>query len=304
MRKQTWTIIAIVLLLAITTTACGSNDGNGSAASGTIKIGTQTYSEPKILAAMYKALIEDRTDIKVDIVPDLAASAIVIKSMKSNDIQMATLYSGEIFNDYFDIEDTKDRAQVLKQAQDGFDKNYGFKWYDSYGFENTYALAVRKDVAEANQLQSISDLGKAAKDMKVGVDTTWLERENDGYKAFSDHYGFSFSKTYPMEISLVYKAAADKEVDVVLAYTTDAGLKQYDLQTLTDDKQFFPPYDASPVLRNDTLEKYPELDEVISLLVGKIDAATMTALNYEVDVNKRTPEDVAVEFLKGQGLLK
>ena len=304
MRKQTWTIIAIVLLLAITTTACGSNDGNGSAASGTIKIGTQTYSEPKILAAMYKALIEDRTDIKVDIVPDLAASAIVIKSMKSNDIQMATLYSGEIFNDYFDIEDTKDRAQVLKQAQEGFDKNYGFKWYDSYGFENTYALAVRKDVAEANQLQSISDLGKAAKDMKVGVDTTWLERENDGYKAFSDHYGFSFSKTYPMEISLVYKAAADKEVDVVLAYTTDAGLKQYDLQTLTDDKQFFPPYDASPVLRNDTLEKYPELNDVITLLVGKIDAATMTALNYEVDVNKRTPEDGAVEFLKGQGLLK
>ncbi|MBB6635246.1 glycine betaine ABC transporter substrate-binding protein [Cohnella thailandensis] len=304
MRKQTWTIFAIVLLLAITTTACGSNDGNGSAASGTIKIGTQTYSEPKILAAMYKALIEDRTDIKVDIVPDLAASAIVIKSMKSNDIQMATLYSGEIFNDYFDIEDTKDRAQVLKQAQEGFDKNYGFKWYDSYGFENTYALAVRKDVAEANQLQSVSDLGKVAKDMKVGVDTTWLERENDGYGAFTDHYGFSFSKTYPMEISLVYKAAADKEVDVVLAYTTDAGLKQYDLQTLTDDKQFFPPYDASPVLRNDTLEKYPELDEVIPLLVGKIDAATMTALNYEVDVNKRTPEDVAVEFLKGQGLLK
>ncbi|THF73711.1 glycine betaine ABC transporter substrate-binding protein [Cohnella fermenti] len=303
MSKKIFSTVALVLILASIATACGGGN-SGKASSGTIKIGAQTYSEPKILAAMYKALIEDRTDVNVEIVPDLTASSIVIKSMKSGDIQMATLYSGEIFNGYFDIEDTKDRASVLKQAQEGFDKNYGFKWYDSYGFENTYALAVRKELAEEHGLKTVSDLASLAGSMKVGVDTTWLERENDGYDAFTKHYGFSFSKTYPMEISLVYKAAADKEVDVVLAYTTDAGLKQYDLQTLEDDKQFFPPYDASPVLSQDTLEKYPELDEVVSLLVGKLDAATMGSLNYEVDVNKRTPEDVAVEYLKAQGLLE
>ncbi|CAM3900880.1 glycine betaine ABC transporter substrate-binding protein [Cohnella lubricantis] len=303
MRKQLFIVAAIVLMLSVVVTACGGKNG-GSAASGSIKIGTQTYTEPKILAEMYKALIEDQTDVKVDIVPDLAASPIVIQSMKAGDIQMATLYSGEIFNGYFDIEDTKDRAEVLKQAQEGFDKTYGFKWFDGLGFENTYAFTVRKEVADENGLKSVSDLKDLAGDMRIGVDTTWLERENDGYNAFTDVYGFKFAKTFPMEISLVYKAVADKEVDVVLAYTTDPGIKQYNLQTLADDKQFFPPYDASPVVRNDTLEKYPGIEDAISPLIGKIDAETMTSLNYEVDVNKRTPQEVAVEYLQKQGLLK
>lgn len=303
MRKKGIFIVAMVLLLSVIAAGCGEKEG-GKAASGSIKIGTQTYSEPKILAEMYKALIEDRTDVKVEIVPDLAASPIVIKSMKSNDIQMATLYSGEIFNGYFDIEDTKDRAEVLRQAQEGFDKSHGFKWFDGYGFENTYAFTVRKEVADENHLTKVSDLKDLAKEMKIGVDTTWLERDNDGYKAFTKAYGFSFDKTFPMEISLVYKAVADKEVDVVLAYTTDPGIKEYKLQTLEDDKQFFPPYDASPVVRKDTLEQYPELNDVVPLLIGKIDAATMTGLNYEVDVNKRSPREVAAEFLKEQGLLK
>jgi osmoprotectant transport system substrate-binding protein len=300
-RRTSWTA-AVLITISTVLAACGSSPGG--AASGTIKIGTQTYSEPKIIAEMYKALIEDRTDLKVDIVPDLAASPIVIKSMDKNDVQMATLYTGEIFNGYFDIEDTKDRAEVLKQAQEGFDKKYGFKWFDPYGFENTYAFAVRKDVADQNGLKNVSDLKDLAKDMRIGVDTTWLERENDGYRAFTRTYGFEFAKTFPMEISLVYQAVADKKVDVVLAYTTDPGIKQYNLQTLADDKQFFPPYDASPVVRKDTLEKYPALNEIVPLLIGQIDAATMTGLNFEVDVNKRSPRDVAVEFLRSKGLLK
>lgn len=302
MRKQSFIAAAFILMLSIVVSACGEKS-SGSAASGTIKIGTQTYTEPKILAEMYKALIEKKTDAKVEIVPDLAASPIVIKSMKANDIQMATLYSGEIFNDYFDIEDTKDRAEVLKQAQEGFDKNYGFKWFDPLGFENTYAFTVRKEVADEHNLKTVSDLKALAGDMKIGVDTTWLERDNDGYDAFTKAYGFKFAKTFPMEISLVYKAVADKDVDVVLAYTTDPGIKQYNLQTLKDDKQFFPPYDASPVVRKDTLEKYPGIADAISPLIGKIDAETMTSLNYEVDVNKRSPHDVAVEYLQKQGLL-
>jgi osmoprotectant transport system substrate-binding protein len=293
-----------VLTLSLALSACGGQGGSADSAPKTLTIGTQTYTEPKILAEMYKALIEDRTDVGVKILPDLAASPIVIKAMKSNEIQMATLYSGEIFNGYFEIEDTKDRAEVLKQAQEGFDKNYGFRWFDSYGFENTYAFTVRKELAEQYNLKTVSDLQAHANDLKLGVDTTWLERDNDGYRAFSKLYGFKFGETFPMEISLVYQAVADSKVDVVLAYTTDPGIKQYDLQTLKDDKQFFPPYDASPVIRKETLEQMPELNDVIPLLAGKIDAETMTGLNYEVDVNKRNPHEVAVEYLKNNGLLK
>ncbi|MEK4248005.1 glycine betaine ABC transporter substrate-binding protein [Paenibacillus sp. FSL W7-1287] len=297
-RKGLKLITAITLLATVVLSGC-SNGGSQK-----ITIGTQTYSEPKIIAEMYKALIEENTDITVDIVADLAASPIVIQSMDKNDIQMATLYSGEIFNNYFEIEDTKDRQEVLRQAQQGFDENYNFKWFDGFGFENTYAFTVRKELADEYQLTKVSDLKNYADTMKLGVDTTWLERDNDGYRPFQEHYGITFNDVFPMEISLVYQAVADEQVDVVLAYTTDPGIKEFNLQTLEDDLQFFPPFDASPVLRKDTLEKHPELEEIVMTLVGKIDAATMTSLNYEVDVNKRSPKEVAVEFLKENNLLK
>jgi osmoprotectant transport system substrate-binding protein len=296
MRKGIFGIMGLLLSLSVFLSGCGK--GN------TIKIGTQSYTEPKIIAEMYKALVEDRTDLKVEVKPDLSASPVVIKAMKNKEIDMATLYTGEIFNGYFDIEQTKDRAKVLQQAQTGFDKNYDFKWFDPYGFENTYAFTVRKDLAEQHHLEKISDLTNEAKNMKVGVDTTWLERGNDGYKAFSKQYGLSFGQTLPMEIGLVYEAVANKKVDIVLAYSTDARIKQFDLKSLQDDKHFFPPYDASPVVRKETLQKYPKLNDVVQLLVGKINADTMIGLNYEVDVKKRSEKDVAVDFLKKAGLLK
>ncbi|MCY9694179.1 glycine betaine ABC transporter substrate-binding protein [Paenibacillus alginolyticus] len=296
MRKGILGLMGLLLSISVLLSGCGSGK--------TIKIGAQTYTEPKIIAEMYKALVEDRTDLKVEVKPDLSSSPVVIKAMKNKEIDMATLYTGEVFNGYFDVEQTKDRAKVLQQAQTGFDKNYDFKWFDPYGFENTYAFTVRKDLADQFQLEKISDLANEAKSMKIGVDTTWLERDNDGYKAFSKQYGLSFGQTLPMEIGLVYEAVANKKVDIVLAYSTDARIKQFDLKTLQDDKQFFPPYDASAVVRKETLQKYPELNDVVQLLVGKINADSMIELNYEVDVKKRSEKDVAVDFLKKAGLLK
>ncbi|UUZ82998.1 hypothetical protein LJK88_03085 [Paenibacillus sp. P26] len=249
-------------------------------------------------------LIEDRTNVSVDVLPDLATSPVVLDAMKNNDIQMGTLYSGEIFNKHFPIEETKDRKKVLEQAQKGFDRYYHLKWFDPLGYENTYAFTVRQDVADQNHLENISDLAGKSGSMKLGVDTTWLEREADGYPAFRRYYNMTFGQTPPMEIALVYKAVASKEVDIVLAYSTDARLKEYQLKTLNDDKRFFPPYDASPVIRQDVLAKHPEIEGIIGQLIGKIDAKTMIDLNYEVDVKKRNERKVAEEYLKKTGLLK
>jgi len=298
MRKRGITLCSLLLVgLSLVLTACGSGGKK-------IVIGTQNYTEPKIIAEMYKALIEDRTGLTVEIKPDLASSKVVIEGMRNNELHMATLYTGEVFNGYFEVEQTKDREKVLQQAQQGFSEHYQLKWFDPYGFENTYAFTVRKEVAQKYNLQNVSDLKPYADTMRIGVDNTWLERESDGYRAFQKTYGFQFKEAFPMQIGLVYEAVANEEVDVVLAYTTDAGLKQYDLQTLRDDKQFFPPFDASPVVREETLKEYPELEEIVSLLIGKIDADTMTELNYYVDVEHRSEKEVAVEFLRQLGLLE
>ncbi|WP_282942137.1 glycine betaine ABC transporter substrate-binding protein [Paenibacillus sp. RC67] len=291
---------ALLLLLGTALSAvlsgCGDQDK--------IIIATQTYSEPKILAQMHKLLIESRTNLKVDVLPDLASSTVVVQAMKNNDVQMAVLYTGMIFDNYFPVQPTKDRASVLQQAREGFDKNYGVHWFDPYGFENTYAFTVREELAAENHWEKITDVAPKAESMTLGVDTTWLERQSDGYPAFRKHYGITFGKTLPMEVALVYKAVASKNVDIVLAYSTDPRIKEYNLKSLQDDKQFFPPYDAAPVVRNDVLAKHPEVNDIVNMLAGKIDVKTMIELNYEVDVNKRNERKVAEEYLHKVGLLK
>lgn len=297
LNKLKWIpMLVCTIVLASLTSACGIQSQ--------VTIGTQTYTETKILAEMYKALIEDQTDLKVDIIPDLASSSLVINAMKNNDIQMSTLYTGEIFNNHFQISGTKDRGEVLKEAQEGFQEHFGFTWMNPLGFENTYAFTVRKDLAEANGYTKISDVKKDMANMKLGVDTTWLERSTDGYPAFSKAYDIQFGEVFPMEISLVYSAVANEQVDIVLAYSTDSRLKAYQLQTLQDDKQFFPPYDASPVLRSDLLKEHPEIQDTIAPLIGHLDADTMISLNYQVDIEKKSEREVAIAYLKEQGLLE
>ncbi|WP_430122669.1 osmoprotectant ABC transporter substrate-binding protein [Paenibacillus solani] len=297
LKKLKWitTLVGLMMIVAFTS-ACGIKSD--------ITIGTQTYTETKIIAEIYKALIEDQTDLKVDIIPDLASSSLVINAMKKNDVQMSTLYTGEIFNNHFPISGTKDRAEVLKEAQEGFQEYFGFTWMNPLGFENTYAFTVRRDLAETNGYTKISDVKKDMANMKLGVDTTWLERSTDGYPAFSKAYDIKFGQIFPMEISLVYSAVANEQVDIVLAYSTDSRLKAYELQTLQDDKQFFPPYDASPVLRSDLLKEHPEIQDAIAPIVGKLDADTMISLNYQVDIEKKSEREVAIAYLKEQGLLK
>lgn len=297
LKKLKWiTTLVGLMLIIVFTSACGIKSD--------ITIGTQTYTETKIIAEIYKALIEDQTDLKVDIIPDLASSSLVINAMKKNDVQMSTLYTGEIFNNHFPISGTKDRAEVLKEAQEGFKEYFGFTWMNPLGFENTYAFTVRQDLAETNGYTKISDVKKDMANMKLGVDTTWLERSTDGYPAFSKAYDIEFGQIFPMEISLVYSAVANEQVDIVLAYSTDSRLKAYELQTLQDDKQFFPPYDASPVLRSDLLKEHPEIQDAIAPIIGKLDADTMISLNYQVDIEKKSEREVAIAYLKEQGLLK
>ncbi|MGM7721489.1 glycine betaine ABC transporter substrate-binding protein [Metabacillus sp. Hm71] len=294
MKKRT--VLAASVLLVFSLAGCAGGK--------TVTVGTQTFTETKILGYMYEYLIENKTDIDVDVKTDLASSPFVLNAMRENQLQIGTLYSGEIFNNHFPIEETKDPKRVLEQAQKGFDKYMGMTWFDPLGFENTYAFTVRKEVAETYNLKKISDLKNVANKMTLGVDTAWLEREHDGYDAFSDHYGLRFKKVYPMEINLVYKAVEKKQMDIVLAYSSDARIKEYDLVTLEDDKRFFPPYDASTVVLNDTIKKYPKIKSALKPLEGTINLDTMRTLNAKVDIEKQAPKDVAKQFLEEQGLLK
>jgi len=284
--------------LALILTGCGAGGD-------TINIGAITSTETKVMAHVYKQLIEDQTDLSVEVSEDLATSPVVIEAMQAGDLQGSTQYTGTSLASFFSIENPQDPEATLQQAKDDFGgEEFNFHWFDSLGFSNTYTFTVREEIAEEYDLEKVSDLEDVAGELSAGFDTAWLEREEDGYPAFIDTYGFEFADTSPMEISLVYDAVNNEEMDIVLAYSTDARIQDYDLVTLEDDENFFPPYDASPVFTQETIDEHPEIEDALEPLLGLIDEEMMGELNGEVDIHGKSLEEAAEDFLNEQGLLE
>ncbi|MBS4224817.1 osmoprotectant ABC transporter substrate-binding protein [Lederbergia citrea] len=291
-------LIILCSALSLIISGC-SLPGLGGPAKNTIAIGTLDTSESQIIGHIVKSLIEHYTDIPVSMVNNLGSSIVQHKAMVSGDVDItATRYTGTDLAGALGMEPVKDPKEALKIVQREFQERFDQTWFDSYGFANSYAFTVRKEVAEKENLLTVSDLERVAADLKFGVDNSWLKRKGDGYPGFIEEYGFQFGETFPMQIGLVYQAAANGKMDVVLAYTTDGRIKAFDLQVLEDDKHFFPPYDSSLVARNDVLEKYPKLQGILQKLSGKIDTDTMRAMNYEVDGKMKEPAIIAKEFLE------
>ena len=171
-----------------------------------------------------------------------------------------------------------------------------------YGFNNTYTLALRKEITDKYNIKTFSDLAKYTPETTFGANPDFYERE-DGYQALCDAYGFSFKDHMDMDIGLKYNALNSGEVDVINAYTTDGQLSVADAVSLTDDKGFFKNYYCGTVVREDTLENYPELEGVLKKMDGSITNEEMAKMNYDLEVNNRDEHDVAMEFLKSKGLI-
>lgn len=298
--------ILLIVSLVIVVVISGCSQGTSSGKSDVVTIGSWSTSEHLILAYMIKLLIEQETDLKAEIVEGLTSTPVVLEAMESNEIQISSVrYVGTDISSSLQIDDApRDPVEALQLVQDGLLEKYDQKFYDSYGFENTYVFTVRQELADELGLEKVSDVAAHAGDLHLGTDNAWLERPNDGYPAFQEMYNMTFGQTSPMEIGLVYRAVSNKDVDIVLAYSTDARLVEYDLKTLEDDLNFFPPYQAAPVVRNDLIENHPEVDEVMNMLIGKIDTETMTELNFKGDIDKIQPAEIAETYLKEIGLLK
>lgn len=293
-------IIVFISLLMSTflLTACS---GGGSK---NITIGAVTYTETKILAHMYKELIEAETDISVDIKEDLATSFVVLDALAAEDLDMATIYTGTLTN-LTEVDNPQDPQAVWEQGRDFFaGDEHKSALLEPLGFANTFAFTVREDIAEEYDLEKISDLEGIAEQFSAGFDTGWLEREHDGYPDFIDTYQLEFADTNPMQYGLVYDAVKNGDVDIVLAYSTDARITAFDLVMLEDDKQFFPPFDAAPIIRQELLDEYPELEEIIEPLIGRFTEKSIGQLNGKVDLDKEKIADVAYEYLKNENLIE
>lgn len=288
---------SMVLLLFIMLAGC-SLPGLAGTSKDTIKIGSLTQSESEIIAQMLSILIERETDAETELVTKLGSSIVQHQGMLRGDIGISsTRYTGTDIAGALNMEPIKDPDEALETVKREFQERFNQTWAETYGFENSYSLAVTQEFAEENNIETISDLEPFADELRFGVNNAWINREGDGYEAFQETY-FDFGEVYPMNLGLVYQAAATDNMDVVLAYSTDGRIKEFDLKVLEDDKQFFPPYDASPVINNEVLEKYPEIKEITKRLHNQISTEQMQELNYMADVELINPRKVAEQFLK------
>ena len=293
MLKQKLTIFILIALLGIT--ACGGGEKK-------VVIGSKEFTESVILREMMAALIEALSSIKAE-EKFLGGTLICFNSLKSGDIDLYAEYTGTALTAIMKQEPMTDPQEVFDTVKANFKDQYQLQWLQPFGFNNTYVLTMRKDHAQALGVQKISDLEAHKDALKAGCTHEFLERP-DGYPGLTKHYGFELTqKPKGMDPGLMYKAIAEKKIDLTSGFATDGRIPAFNLVMLSDDKQFFPPYYAAPVIRSDTLGKYPELKGILNKLAGKIDDATMAQLNSEVDEKGRAAAEVGKEFLRKQGLI-
>ncbi|BDR74545.1 hypothetical protein K154306013_02050 [Clostridium tetani] len=171
-----------------------------------------------------------------------------------------------------------------------------------FGYNNTYAVAVRKDTAQEYDLKKVSDIANVSNNLKSGFTVSFVDRQ-DGLLGLEKTYGLKFKEVLKMDSGVRYSSLINKQTDVTDAFTTDGMLKSLDLVLLEDDKGVFPPYYAAPVIKSETLEKYPEIEEILNRLADKISEKDMIEMNYNVDELGMTAQQSAINFLRKKGLI-
>ena len=294
--------ILVVFVLSLTVLSGCSLPGLGSKSTkNDVKITALSTSESQIISHMLRLLIEHDTHgkIKPTLVNNLGSSTIQHNALIKGDANISGVrYNGTDLTGALKEAPIKNPKKAMIATQQGFKKKFDQTFFDSYGFANTYAFMVTKETAKKYHLETVSDLAKHSKDLRLGMDSSWMNRKGDGYEGFKKEYGFDFGTVRPMQIGLVYDALNSEKLDVALGYSTDGRIAAYDLKVLKDDKQFFPPYAASAVATNELLRQHPELKTTINKLTGKISTSEMQRLNYEADGKGKEPAVVAEEFLK------
>ena len=268
-----------------------------------IHIATKPVTEGYILGEILATLIEEKTDLKVNITYGVGGGTSNIHpAMARGDFDMYPEYTGTVWKLILGEEDKYNESKFGEMLTK-YESKYGITFKGLYGFNSTYSIAVRKETAEKYHLKTYSDLSAVSSNLSFGAGYDFYERE-DGFKAVSEAYNFKFKKEVDMDNGLKYQALRDKKIDAINVFTTDGQIASDDIVVLKDDKKFYPSYLAGTVVRLDTLKKFPELEEVLMLLEGQIAEKKMSELNRYVEIDEMKAKDVAVKFLKEIGLLE
>lgn len=292
-------IFSIALCLAIALTILS---GCSSSSEKKIVIGSKNYTENMVLGEILTQLISAKTDLKVQHKENLGGTMVCFEALKKGELDAYMEYTGTGLTALLKKDVVNDADKVYDIVKEEFNKQYQITWLKPLGFNNTYAVAIREDFADKNGITKVSQLAPLAKDLVFGAEHEFFDRQ-DGFDGMVEAYGLRFKGEQKMDIALKYQAIGEGKMDVTDAFATDGQLITYKLKVLEDDKNFFPPYYAAPVIRNQTLEKHPELEEILNQLENKINDEEMQKMNHKVEAEKKSTKEVAKEFLQSKNLI-
>ncbi len=296
----------LVVVMTVSAAGCGSEKKEtGKGTTGTIKIATKPMTEQYILGEMLKQLIENKTDYKVEVTKGIGGGTSNIHpAMEKGEFDLYPEYTSSgwvmvLGNQAGEVSDD----EILEKLQKEYQEKFQMTWLGLYGFNNTYALAVSKKVADKYQLKNCSDLAKVSKDLVFGGNPDYIERE-DSFPGVCKTYGLEFKNVKDIDIGLKYKAMENDDIQVTNGFTTDAQISKDNIVVLEDDKGYQVNYFCSTVVREETLEKYPDLEKTLMLMNGILSDQEMAELNYQVEVDGKDEAVVAKDFLIKKGLIE
>jgi osmoprotectant transport system substrate-binding protein len=267
-----------------------------------IVVGSKNFSEQALLGEIVAQQLEARTHHEVTRRFYLAGSYICQQALLAGRVDLYVEYTGTALTAILHDPLEADPAAVYERVRSEYQRRFGLDVLSSLGFNNTFAIVVRGEDARRLHLKTISDAAPFAREWRAGFGYEFMERP-DGFKGLAQTYGLSFAETPRiLDLGLLYRALLEKQVDIVAGNSTDGLLAARDLTMLVDDRHYFPPYEAVPVVRADALARFPEMRAALLELAGKISDEEMRRMNYEVDGEHRDIADVAREFLRAKGL--
>lgn len=269
-----------------------------------IEIATKPMTEQYILGEMLKILIEDSTDYTVNVTQGIGGGTSNIHpAMEAGEFDLYPEYtsSGYVMVLDHSASGVSDE-EIWETLQKEYHEKYGMDWVGLYGFNNTFAVAVRSDVAQEYNLKTTSDLAAVSGELVFGGNPDYIERE-DGFGLLCETYGLEFKDVMDIDIGLKYQAMANGEIDVTNGFTTDAQLGSGDVVALEDDLKLQANYYCSTVVREDTLEEYPGLEEALMKMDGILTDTEMAELNYKLEIEGLDEHQIALDFLTEKGLI-
>lgn len=270
-----------------------------------LQIATKPMTEQYILGEMLKLVIENETDYQAEITKGIGGGTSNIQpAMEKGEFDLYPEYTSSGWVMVLDHEaDEVDDDEMFEKLKEEYEENFDMTWVGLYGFNNTFAIAVRSDIAEEYGLKTTSDLAEVSDQLVFGGNPDYIERE-DGFGLLKETYGLNFKDVKDIDIGLKYQAMKSGDIDVTNGFTTDTQLSQEDVTVLEDDKHLQVNYFCSTVVRNQALEEYPGLEDALMKMDGILTDQEMAELNYQVEVEGKDEADVAEEFLISKGILE